>query len=159
MTDCALLPASHSERESLPVSRVSIGRASAFAAGTNVVQLLGGFFAAAMLARLLGPAQKGAYDLYAATSMLLSVLLSFSLNAGVTYAVASQPVHTGRLMRALAIIAAGEAGMALAVVHFAGALGSARSIVPPELGGWGAPAIAGTVPHSERIRAICGPNA
>jgi len=122
-----------------------MGRASIFAVGTNVVQVLGGFLAAVMMARLLGPAQKGAYDLYAASSVLLSVLLGFALNAGVTYVVASQAVHTWRLLRVLTVIAAGESCLAMGVVWFAGRLGSVKSIVPSELGVWGVPMIAGAV--------------
>src|ERR1700751_4249605 len=98
MPNCTLSPTSQSEQHRRQVG-VSIGRASAFAVGTNVVQVLGEFLVAAMLARALGPAQKGAYDLYTATSVLLSVLLGFALNAGITFVVASQPVHTRRLLR------------------------------------------------------------
>src|ERR1019366_5601860 len=125
--------------------RITVAKAGAYAAGTNVIQVIGGLVATALLARLLGPAQKGIYDLYLASSMLLSVLLGFALNAGVTYVVASEPVNTSRLMRVLALIALAEASLALGLTYAANALGFGGSIVPTELGAWRAPLVALTV--------------
>jgi O-antigen/teichoic acid export membrane protein len=127
------------------VNPISVRKASAFAVGTNVIQVLGGFIAAGVLARLLGPAQKGSYDLYMATAMFLSVILGFALNAGIIYVVASQPVNTARLMRVLALIALGEALVAWGVMYVLGALGRSSSVIPADFGAWGAPVIAGTV--------------
>jgi O-antigen/teichoic acid export membrane protein len=124
------------------VEVVSVGKASVFAVGTNVLQILGGFATAALLARFLGPLQKGIYDMYLATSMLLAVLLSLALNAGVTYTVASQPVNSFKLLRALAFIGAGESAAVFVVMYSAGFIGCRSLLVPFELGSSGVPAIA-----------------
>jgi O-antigen/teichoic acid export membrane protein len=121
--------------------QISVGKASAFAVGTNIIQILGGFGTTALLARLLGPSQKGIYDIYLATSMLLAVLLSLGLNAGVTYAVASQRLNIAKLMRRLAVISVGEAAAAFALMCCADFFGLTRLLIPPELGSTGRLAI------------------
>ena len=124
---------------------MSIAKAGAYAVGTNATQVLGGLLATAMLARLLGPEQKGIYDLYLASAMLLQFLLSFSLGSGVSYVVASQPIDIPRLMRALTIIGAMEAFAALGLVYLAGYVDLRRTIIPRELGKWGMLEVATTV--------------
>jgi len=127
------------------VGRVSVAKAGAYAGGTNMVQVVCGLMATALLARLLGPAQKGIYDVYVATSMLFTVVLSMALNAGVTYVVASQPVNSARLMRVLTLIALAEGCVALVSLYGAELIGLTRSIIPTELGRWGVPAVALTI--------------
>ena len=116
------------------LNSVSVRKASAFAVGTNVAQVIGGFVATALMARLLGPAQKGSYDLYMATAMFLSVVLGFALNTGITFVVASQPVHTSRLMCVLTLISLGEAVTAWGVMYVLVALGKSGSVIPAEFG-------------------------
>jgi O-antigen/teichoic acid export membrane protein len=135
------MPTETAERN---VGRISVAKAGAYAGGTNVVQLVCGLLATALLARFLGPAQKGVYDVYVATSMLFTVLLSLALNAGVTYVVASQPVNSFRLMRVLTLIAFAEGSVALLFLRGAEFVGLTGSIVPAELGRWGVPVVAFT---------------
>jgi O-antigen/teichoic acid export membrane protein len=126
-------------------ARLSVAKAGAYAGGTNVVQVFCGLLATVLLARFLGPEQKGVYDLYLATSMLFTVALSMALSTGVTYVVASQPVNSARLMRILMLIGLGEAFAALIVMYLSRFTGIGRSFVPTELGRWGSLAIAVTI--------------
>jgi O-antigen/teichoic acid export membrane protein len=126
-------------------ARVSVVKAGAYAGGTNIVQVFCGLLATALLARFLGPEQKGLYDLYLATSMLFTVVLGMALNTGVTYVVASQPVDSARLMRLLTLIGLAEAIAAFIVMYLSERTRIAHSFVPRELGRLGAVAIAVTI--------------
>jgi O-antigen/teichoic acid export membrane protein len=124
---------------------VSVAKAGAYAGGANIAQVFCGLLATALLARFLGPEQKGVYDLCLATAMLFTVVLSMALNAGVTYVVASQSVNCARLMRILTLIGLAEASAALILLYLGKFTDIGRSFVPTELGRWGALAIAVTI--------------
>lgn len=65
--------------------------------GTNIINILVGVGTSILVARLLGPAGKGSFDLVQATAWLLFIVFNFSLTNGITYVVAKKPVAIGRL--------------------------------------------------------------
>jgi O-antigen/teichoic acid export membrane protein len=142
-----LLPSAYSvsQKAGRNPKNVSIAKAGAYAVGTNIIQVLGGLLVTVLMARMLGPAQKGVFDLYFASAMLLQFMLSFTLNSGITYVIASRPVNTPRLMLALALIAIGEAFVTVVIIYAAGSVDMRRTIIPSELASWGTAEVAATV--------------
>lgn len=81
---------------------------------TSVQLLIVGVATSVVLARLLGPAGKGAYDLALATAGLIATFGGLSLHSGLTYHVARAAVRIRAVLRALggydlAVVAVGAA--------------------------------------------------
>jgi O-antigen/teichoic acid export membrane protein len=68
----------------------------------NMLSTALGFVGSVLIARILGPAGKGMLDVVGATTALLSLLLGFSLQAGVTHALAQTGAWPARLGSGLA---------------------------------------------------------
>jgi O-antigen/teichoic acid export membrane protein len=115
----------------------------AHAVFTNVLQVFGALLTTVLIARLLGPARKGVFDLYFTLATLLNIFLQFSANAGITYAVASQPAKVRRLTSIVAAFAMLQgllgAGIVVALSH----LPHGQAFIPAQLGNL-APACVGT---------------
>jgi O-antigen/teichoic acid export membrane protein len=101
---------------------------------TNIFQVFGVFVTTALLARRLGPAGKGVYDVYLSASMLLSSLLGFSLNSGISYSVSSTRVNVGKVLRAIWGIVIAVALLGGCVCFAFQYLPSSRLLIPVELG-------------------------
>lgn len=86
-----------------------------------------------VIARALGPSEKGAYDLVLATATLLATLLGLSLPTGITYVVARGRAGVRRLIRRTAgltiVQAALAAGLLVAIRNSA----VASAFVPPDI--------------------------
>jgi O-antigen/teichoic acid export membrane protein len=111
---------------------------------TNVVQVAGLFLLTAIIARLLGPEGKGAYDLYTNTAALIQIALGLSLPSGLTYVVASRRVNIDRLLIAVFWFCAAEGVIAAAVVTLLTRGRHAALLVPSALR-WGPVLIGATV--------------
>jgi O-antigen/teichoic acid export membrane protein len=68
--------------------RVPLWRSGIHALGTSIAAILLALVNSIVIARALGPAGKGSYDLALTTAALLGIALGFSLPVGVTYVVA-----------------------------------------------------------------------
>ena len=89
-----------------------------------------------IVARAVGPAGKGDYDLILATAALLGMVLGFSLPSGVTYVVAQGRADPRLLRLPLAGIALGQ-GLAAALVLYAlGFTDYASFLLPSSWGAW-----------------------
>ena len=114
-------------KESLPIT-------VAHTSGASILQVVLAVLTTSLLARALGPAGKGRYDICLATAQLFYTCLAFSLPAGITYIVASGHRHTHRL----AWLGYGWAGVqtltTYIVLHAIQTWGLLRTLVPPELG-------------------------
>lgn len=95
-----------------------------------------------ILARALGPAGKGSYDLVIATTALLEVLLDFSLSAGVIYVVAKGDSAPGSLALRLTLIAPCQGLAAAAILLFLRHTGYSAALLPPHIGGQAIAAVA-----------------
>jgi len=104
--------------------------------GTNVILLPLGILGSILIARSIGPGEKGNLDLILATAALLGMVLSFSLPTGVTYIVAREKVNIRALAIRLILISlvfASVAGGVLAILRY---LGRSSSFLPERMGGW-----------------------
>lgn len=95
-----------------------------------------------VVARVLGPVEKGGYDLFLATATLLVTVLGFSFPAGITYVVARGRARTGRLAARLAAITLAQGGMAAVLLLAVTQTRFSRAFLPPDLGVHGAVATA-----------------
>ena len=104
--------------------------------GTNLILIPIGIASSVLIARTIGPAGKGAFDLIIATATLLLMVLGLSLPAGVTYEVARGDANIPSLARRLVLLAFAQAiacGLILlAVVQF----GQADRFLPPAARNW-----------------------
>lgn len=104
--------------------------------GTNVILLPLGILGSILIARSIGPGEKGNLDLILATAALLGMILSFSLPTGVTFIVARERVNIRALAIRLILISlvfASVAGGVLAILRY---LGRASSFLPEHMGSW-----------------------
>jgi O-antigen/teichoic acid export membrane protein len=95
-----------------------------------------------ILARALGPAGKGGYDLVIATTALLEVLLDFSLPAGVIYVVAKGDAAPGSLALRLLLIAPCQGLAAGVLLFFLQHTSYSAALLPPHMKGQAIAAVA-----------------
>jgi len=104
-----------------------------------------------LIARALGSAGKGSYDLALATAALLGIAIGLSLPVGITYIVA----RGHRNLRPLALQLAGVAlvigVLATAVLYILSQTGFATSFIPPDMGKWVIPLIVLSVVLTETV--------
>jgi O-antigen/teichoic acid export membrane protein len=102
-----------------------------------------------ILARTLGPAGKGSYDLVIATTALLEVLLDFSLAAGVIYVVAKGEAAPGSLALRLMLIAPCQGLVAAVLLFFLQHTSYFAALLPPHMGGQAIAAVAISLAFTE----------
>ena len=111
-----------------PRERAGFLRSGLNAIATSWISVGLSFATSIVIARSLGPANKGAYDLTNATGNLAVLLLGLSLQSGTSYVVARGFVKPGALVKPLALWAVAQgaitafAVLALTSTPFAGAL-------------------------------------
>jgi O-antigen/teichoic acid export membrane protein len=110
--------------------------------GTSALSAPMALLGMVVVARVLGPTGKGAYDLLIATGNLTAILLGFSLPAGITYVVARGRTGMRRLPRTLGSVLLGQ-GIAAALVLGAVSLSPVRNAFFPA--GAGMESIAGVL--------------
>lgn len=91
-------------------------RSSAHAFAASVLGVLIGLATSVVVARALGPQEKGAYDLVLSTATLLALVLGFSLPSGVTFAVARKAAATRPLVAWIIAVGAVQAAAAFVVL-------------------------------------------
>jgi len=115
------------------VPLVTSGAHSVF---TNIFQALGAMTTAVLIARLLSPADKGVFDLYFTLASLLNIALQFSVNAGITYAIASQPANLRRIVAGVIAFSVLQGMAGAEIVKLLARSGRGRAFIPAQLGGF-----------------------
>lgn len=110
--------------------------------GTNLILIPIGIASSILIARTIGPAGKGAFDLIIATSTLLLTALGLSLPTGITYEVARGNTNVRALALGLVLIGALQAVIGAGILSLLVGLGHANSILPSQHQAWWIPAIA-----------------
>lgn len=109
---------------------------SLHAFGASLVLLPLGIASSVLIARAVGPAGKGSFDLIVATAALLAMILSLSLPAGVTYAVAQGRNNPGPLALQLLIISTLQGLTALVFLSALRLTGYSGRFLPDTMGFW-----------------------
>lgn len=119
----------------------SLWRSGLHTLGTSFASIPLALATGIIVARALGPAGKGIYELALATAALLGIVLGFSLSSGVTYVVARGKAKLGALASQLAWLALLE-GIAAVVILFAFRRTEyTAAFLPTAMGNWGIVAI------------------
>jgi O-antigen/teichoic acid export membrane protein len=112
----------------------SVAFSSAHAVVTNVAQVLGVLLATAMIARILGPAGKGTYDLYVTGITLLTAALTLGLNSGLIFTIASKRVNQFRLTADVLAFVAVCGSVAFVIVSCVLKMRMGQRLLPVALG-------------------------
>ena len=104
--------------------------------GTNLILIPIGIASSVLIARTIGPAGKGAFDLIFATSTLLLMVLAFSLPSGVTYEVARGDANIPSLARRLVLLATAQAIACGVILLIVVQFGQADRFLPPTARNW-----------------------
>ncbi|MCI0691260.1 polysaccharide biosynthesis C-terminal domain-containing protein [candidate division KSB1 bacterium] len=131
------LPASMAEA----APKTSLWRSGLHTLGTSIVSIPLTIATGIVVARALGPAGKGAYELALATAALLGIVLGFSLSSGVTYVVARGKAKLGALALQLAWFALLVGLLAIAILLALRRTYFADTFLPAEMRGWSIVAI------------------
>ncbi len=116
--------------------RVPLWRSGIHALGTSVAGILLAFVNSVVIARALGPAGKGSYDLALTTAALLGIVLGFSLPVGTTYVVARGRANLRALVWQLVGMAFLLGILATAILYVLQNTNSAKYLVPADAGNW-----------------------
>jgi len=109
---------------------------SLHAFGVNILLIPLGIASSILIARSLGPGEKGKLDLIIATVMLLVMVLSFSLPSGVTFVVAQSKVHLRKLTGQLALLTILQGALAAGILIILRHYGYSSSFLPSQAGEW-----------------------
>jgi O-antigen/teichoic acid export membrane protein len=96
----------------------------------NVLGIAVLFATSVIVARALGPTQKGAYDLMVATAGLAALVLGLSVAAGITYTVARGAIDGARVPSAIALWGAASGAIVFTLLITFPSIAVAFSIVP-----------------------------
>jgi O-antigen/teichoic acid export membrane protein len=96
--------------------KTSLWRSGLHTLGTSLASIPLAIATSIVVARALGPAGKGSYELILATAALLGMVLGFSLSSGVTYVVARGNAKLGALALQLAWFALLAGLLAIAIL-------------------------------------------
>lgn len=113
----------------------TLGHSILHTVGTSVVVVALSLVGTLVLARALGPGEKGAYDLLLATSTLMTTLLGMSLPAGITYVVARGRAAAGALGARLGLVLLLQCLAAGVFLHVARHTPLGAALLPGRLGG------------------------
>jgi stage V sporulation protein B len=119
-----------------PPKRAPLWRSGVHVLLTSIVAIVLAVANNIIIARALGSAGKGSYDLALTTAMLLTVALGFSLPVGVTYVVARGRANLRRLAWQLAGLAMLFGALATVVLYVLRLTSFANSFIPPDMGKW-----------------------
>ncbi len=109
---------------------------SLHAFGANALLLPLGIANSVLIARTVGPAGKGSFDLIMTTAALFTTFLSLSLPPGITYAVARSKTVTSALSLQLLLVSLVQGLLALLILLALHVTGRAGYFVPETLGTW-----------------------
>jgi O-antigen/teichoic acid export membrane protein len=102
--------------------------------GTNALMIPLSFALNVIIARWLGPAGKGAYDLFLATGTLLVTVVGFSLTSGIVYVAAFDGARLTSMLRWLSAILAVQAVLAWGAFEGVRWLGALPRFLSPDIG-------------------------
>lgn len=108
----------------------SLGRAGFSTFAVSLFSVAIGFVSSVVIARALGPSAKGTYDLAIVSAGLISMVIGFSLPAGITLSVArgvASPLH---LLRASGVFAAAQVPVAAVLLWAISASPLAPAVLP-----------------------------
>jgi O-antigen/teichoic acid export membrane protein len=109
---------------------MSLLRSGAYTLMASLVQVVCGVITVAVVARTLGPAGKGAYDVYWTTANMAVMVLGLSLPAGVTYTVARGSADVRTLLPRLIAFALAITLVTILVLHLIELSAEARAVLP-----------------------------
>lgn len=109
--------------------------------GTNIILIPLGIASSILIARTIGPAGKGVFDLVLATATVLMMALGLSLPAGVTYEVARGNTNVRSLALRLVGIAAVQALICCGILITLVSFGRATLFLPSQGQIWWIPAV------------------
>jgi O-antigen/teichoic acid export membrane protein len=104
--------------------------------GTNLILLPLNILGSIIIARSIGPGEKGNLDLIVATATLLVMVLSFSLQAGATFIVARGGVNMRLLALKLLMFAVLQGLGASVLLAGLRILGRSSLLIPDKIGNW-----------------------
>lgn len=116
--------------------RVLVLPRSLHAFGTSILLIPLGIASSILIARTIGPAGKGNFDLIVATATLLGMALGLSLPSGVTYVVARGKANLNVLAGQLLGIALLQGLLVAALLATLRYTGYATALLPQQMGGW-----------------------
>ncbi len=119
-----------------PSKRAPLWRSGVHVLFTSMVAIVLAVANNIIIARALGSAGKGSYDLALTTAMLLTVALGLSLPVGVTYVVARGRANLRRLAWQLTGLAMLFGALATVVLYVLRLTPFADSFIPPDMGKW-----------------------
>jgi O-antigen/teichoic acid export membrane protein len=109
---------------------------SLHALGANVLLLPLGIANSVLIARTVGPAGKGNFDLILATAALLGTTLGLSLPPGITYVVAQARANLSAFAMQLLIVSAAQGLLAFTILAVLRLIGKGGYFLPATFGPW-----------------------
>ncbi|HSE31994.1 MAG TPA: oligosaccharide flippase family protein, partial [Pyrinomonadaceae bacterium] len=109
---------------------------SLHALGANVLLLPLGIANSVLIARTIGPAGKGNFDLILATAALLGTTLALSLPPGITYVVAQAKTKLSGFSTQLLIVSVAQGLLAFAILAVLRLVGKDGYFLPKTFGSW-----------------------
>lgn len=113
--------------------RGSLLGAALYSLSTSVILVPIGFLFNFLLARLLGPAGKGGYDLFAASGGLLIALAGLSLPSGITYVTARATASLRTMFRWIIIVAVAQASLSVLLLIIVEQSGFGSTFLPQDV--------------------------
>lgn len=120
------------QRDPARAARSALWRNAFRTFGASVLMIVLSVASSIVVARTLGPAGKGGYDLTIATANLLSIFLGLALPAGLTYVLAQGTLPSRRLLALLAGAALAQGLLGALALLAAERWGFADVFLPPE---------------------------
>jgi O-antigen/teichoic acid export membrane protein len=117
-------------------TKTSLWFSSLHTLGTSVISIPLGLVSSILIARTLGPAGKGSYDLVLVTTALLSMILGFSIPSGITYVVARGKAALDLLFLRLILTALLQGLLAVILLYTLQYTGYSTLFLPPQTGNW-----------------------
>lgn len=114
----------------------SLWRSGLHTLGTGIVSIPLGIVSSVVIARALGPAGKGSYNLIFATAALLGMVLGFSLPSGVTYVVARGKANLRSMGLRLVWIALLQGLLAAVILCVLQRTTYSAAFLPPAMRNW-----------------------
>ncbi|HWP47297.1 MAG TPA: flippase [Candidatus Limnocylindrales bacterium] len=115
-------------------TKTSLWFSSLHTLGTSVISIPLGLVSSILIARTLGPAGKGSYDLVLVTTTLLSMILGFSIPSGITYVVARGKAALDLLFLKLILTALLQGLLAVMLLYTLPYTGYSTLFLPPQTG-------------------------
>jgi len=109
---------------------------SLHALSANVLLMPLGIASSILIARSVGPAGKGSFDLVLATAALLGTMLGLSLPPGITYVVAQKKINLSAFAPQLLIVATVQGLLTLTILGALRFSGKAGYFLPTSFGAW-----------------------